>query len=47
MALSAMERVWLLRDANDSVVVTDAVYVNMPERGDVNGGEVDNFQVVE
>ena len=29
------------RDANDSVVVTDAVYVNMPERGDVNGGEVD------
>ena len=35
------------RDANDSVVVTDAVYVNMPERGDVNGGEVDNFQVVE
>jgi beta-lactam-binding protein with PASTA domain len=35
------------RDANDSVVVTDAVYVNMPERGDVNGGEVDNFVVVE
>ncbi len=35
------------RDANDSLVVTDAVYENMPERGDVNGGEVDNFQVVE
>ena len=35
------------RDANDSVVVTDAVYVNMPEHGDVNGGEVDNFVVVE
>ena len=35
------------RDANDTLIVTDAVYENMPERGDVNGGEVDNFQVVE
>ena len=35
------------RDSNDSLVVTDAVYDNMPERGDFNGGEVDNFQVVE
>lgn len=35
------------RDANDTLVVTDAVYDNMPERGDFNGGEVDNFQVVE
>ena len=35
------------RDANDTLIVTDAVYENMPERGDVNGGEVDNFQIVE
>ena len=35
------------RDSNDSLVVTDAVYDNMPERGDFNGGDVDNFQVVE
>ena len=35
------------RDANDTLVVTDAVYDNMPERGDFNHGEVDNFQVVE
>lgn len=34
------------RDASEEVIVTDAVYDNMPERGDVNSGEVDGFEVV-
>lgn len=35
------------RDAAEEVIVTDAVYDNMPEHGDINSGEADPFEVVQ
>lgn len=35
-----------MRDVSEEVIVTEAVYDNMPEQGDVNSGEVDGFEVV-